>query len=409
MPSITRRRLLGGGAVLAAASAGTYRLHRGATDATFASWTPRSGTWPLRRYDPANTAHNPNASPPRASPTLSAVTSAPTAARRPRFFPVVGPDHVALYGSGFTAIPRGGGTAVHESDVATPLAGFGPDGRLHTVGRGPDGVETPSAVVGYGADGLGETYRVSLDVDHPTALTVGVREVYVGAESGTLRAVDPASGRRWHVDGPMPALANGRLYAADAPLDGTVAYAQRTGIDRRLRVGPERRWRTGTDYSRGFPRPPAAADGRLVQGSYAAGGGAVVACDADSGERLWGPRPLGIDVSTPAVAGDRGYVAVGTEKGTAGVVAALDMATGETVWRDAVDWSAFAPAVGGETLVVAGESRADGERTGRVRAYDAGSGDVLWTHAFEAGAPGGIALVEDRALVTVGASLYELR
>jgi outer membrane protein assembly factor BamB len=144
----------------------------------------------------------------------------------------------------------------------------------------------------------------------------------------------------------------------------------------------------------------------MLLGTHAEGGGVLVAVDADSGERLWDPRPLGMDVSTPAVVGDAGYVAVGND--ATGAVAAVDLPTGGTRWRDDVDWRASDPAVGGETLVVAGEFRDGGERTGGVvRAYDAPSGDVLWTHAFDA-PPGGLALVEGRVVVTVGANLYAL-
>jgi len=399
MPSITRRRLLGSGAatVLAAGAYGAYRLHRGATDATFASWTPEPGTWPLPRYDPANTAHNPNASPPRESPSVSPVVSASTAARRPRFAPLVGAGHLVAYGSGLVAVPRDGERLTLDRDTSTPLAGFGPDSRLHTVDANP-----PATIIGYDTD-LRETYRAPLRDDAPQGLTVGAREVYVGCESGVVRALDPESGQRWRVDGAMPALVDGRLYATDAPLDGTVAYAPRTDLDRRLTVGPKRLWSAGpTD---GFPHPPSVADGRLVLGTYAEGGGVAVAIDADSGERLWAPRPLGRNVATPAVVGGRGYTAVEMSDGSGSVVA-LDLSTGETHWRADVEWVATTPTVAGETLVVAGE-RADGTAT--VRAYDTG-GDVLWTHTFESGTggPGGLALVEDRVLVTVGATVYEL-
>ncbi|MEF8856635.1 MAG: PQQ-binding-like beta-propeller repeat protein [Haloplanus sp.] len=400
MPSITRRRLLGSGAAaaLAAGAYGAYRLHRGATDAAFASWTPAPDTWPLRRYDPANTAHNPTASPPRESPSIRTIARASTTARQPSFTPLVGVDHVGMHDSGLAVWPRRGGEAVLERDASTPLAGFGPDGRLHTV------ESNPATVVGY-VPGEREAYRHQLrDGDDPVGLTVGAREVYVGCESGALQGLDPDNDRRWRVDGARPVLADGRLYAADAPLDGTVAYAPRTGVDRRLEVGPERVWNAGpTD---GFPHAPAVADGRVVLGTYAEGGGVVAAIDADTGERLWEPRPLGRDVATPAVASDRdrGYTAVETADG-AGFVAALDLATGETRWRDAVEWAAGTPVLGGETLLVAGE-RADG--SGVVRAYDA-AGDALWTQAFEGGRPGGLAPVGDRVLVTVGATLYELR
>ncbi|MFB6195124.1 MAG: PQQ-binding-like beta-propeller repeat protein [Haloplanus sp.] len=406
MPSITRRRLLGGGAAVAAGAYGTYRLSRGATDAALASWTPAPGTWPLPRHDPANTAHDPAATPPREAPTVSEVASVPTADGRPRFVPVVGPDHLAAYGSGFAAYPRGGGKAVRADGTHTPLAGFGPGGRLHAVRRAASGVDAPATLVGYGADGLGETYRRPLGTDDPTGLTVGSHEVYVGDERGVLRGVDADGGRRWRVDGSMPALAGGRLYAADAPIDGTVAYARRAGLDRRLRTGPERVWSAGP--ADGFPRAPAVADGRVVLGTHAEGGGTVVAYDADTGDRLWAPRPLGRDVSTPALVGDRGYAAVGADDPRAGLVVALDLATGTTLWRDEVEWRARSPVVGGDTLVVAGEARPGGERSaGRVRAYDAPTGDVLWTHTFDA-LPGGLALAGDRVLVTAGASLYAL-
>ncbi|AXG05048.1 hypothetical protein DU500_00625 [Haloplanus rubicundus] len=402
MPSITRREFVGAGLVGAAGIYGASRLYRGVTDATFDPWTPTPGTWPLRRYDPANTAHNPNASPPREAPTARRVASAATTARRPRLSPLVGADHLVVYGSGFAAFPRGGSDAVRERDAPTPLAGFGPDGRLHAVVR--DDADAPAALVGYGAADLRETTRFGLDADHPQGLLVGARETYVGGQDGTLRAIDPDSGRRWRVDGATPALADGRLYAADAPLDGTVAYAERTGLDRRLTVGPDRVWSAGpTD---GFPDHPAVANGRVVLGTHAEGGGVLAAVDADSGERLWDPRRLGRDVSTPAVVGDRGYVAVGGD--ATGFVAAVDLSTGETAWRDDVDWRASTPVVGGETLVVAGERRENGERAGGVvRAYDTVSGDVLWTHAFDT-PPAGVALVENRAVVTAGSELYAL-
>jgi hypothetical protein len=404
MPSLTRRQILAGGGAVAAGAYATYRLDRGAPDADFASWTPEPGTWPLRRYDPANTAHNPTATPPRDRPTARNVASVPTAAARPRFHPVVGPRHVALCGSGLAAYPRDGGSAVRTVDAATPLGGFGPDGRLHAVRLDPADADAPAALVGYAAADVRETDRVPLAVDSPTGLTVGAGEAYVGTERGRLHAVDLDAGRRWDVAGAWPALVDGRLYAADAPLDGTVAYAARTGVDRRLRAGPERVWSAGPVD--GFPGLPAVADGRLILGTVAEGGGVAAALDADSGERLWEPRRLGRAVSTPAVVGDRGYAAVDTD-GSGGRVAALDLETGGTVWRDAVEWNPVVPAVGDGTLVVAGETDAGDRPASVVRAYDV-AGDVLWTRTLEPGRPGGLALVGDRVLVTVGSSLYEL-
>lgn len=403
MPSTTRRRLLGGGALLATGAYGAYRLDRGAAAASFESWAPAPGTWPLRRYDPANTAHNPTASPPREPPTVREARSVATGARHPRFRPVVGADHLAVHGSGLAVYPRDGGEPTSVDAVDAPLAGFGPDGRLHTVRTGSDDPDPPLSLVGYGAD-LRESYRRSLGADTPVGLVVGAAEVYLGTESGRIEGVDPADGRRWQADGAAPALADGGLYATDASLDGTVGYAERSGLDRRLTPGPERRWSAGP--TPGFPYAPAVADGRVVAGSRAFGGGVVRALDAATGEPLWEPRSLGQDVSTPAVAGGRGYAAVGTGESDAGRVVALDLATGETVWRDAVGWAPRSAAVGGDILVVVGGTREDG---GRVRAYDRASGDARWTRRLPGRGPDGVALVEDRVLVTVGASLYELR
>lgn len=410
MPStpLTRRRLLGGGAALAAGAYGAHRLDRGATDATFTAWTPAPGTWPLRRYDPANTANNPNAAPPREPPDRREIVSVGNAGDDLYFHPIVGSDHLVVHGSGFAAYPRGGGDAVRAATTPAPLAGFGPDGRLHVARdvTGRDASDAGYGLVGYGGDDLRETYRVALDTDHPSGMAVGTREVYVGGPDREIRAVDPESGRGWRVGGTMPALADGHLYAAGALRDGTVAYAEREGIDRRLAVGPKRVWSAG--FVRGQAHFPAAADGRVVLGSYGIDGGAVVAYDAADGTRLWEPRSLGMDVATPAVVGDRGYVAVGIDGLEAGIVAAIDLATGDTVWQDEVGWYAFSPVVGGDTLVVAGEVR-DGHETttGKVRAYDRATGDVLWTHTLDAD-PDALALVEDRVLVTAGSSLYEL-
>jgi len=407
MPSLSRRRLLGGGAALAAGAYAARRLDRGATDADFASWTPDPETWPLPRYDPANTAHNPHASPPRERPSASEIATLQATDDSPYLRPLVGPDRLAAYGSGLLVVPRDG-ESVRVGDASAQRAGFGPDGRLHAVRSVSEDLGARSALVGYAGDDLREAYRFPIDSDYVSSLTVGARELYVGTPNRDIRAVDPGSGRDWRVGGTKTALAHGRLYATEATGRGTVAYEERTGLDRRLDVGPRRVWSAG--WITGEANPPAVADGRVAVGSLGTDGGALAAYDADSGERLWAPRPLGLNVSTPALVGGRGYVAAGTDGLESGLVAAINLATGESIWRDEVEWYAFAPAVGGDTLVVAGERRTANEPTdGVVRAYDRHSGEALWTVTVEAWDPDGLALAGDRVLVAGDASLYELR
>lgn len=405
MPSLSRRQLLGGSAALAAGTYGAYSLYRGAPDADFASWTPDAGTWPLERYDPANTAHNPNASPPRESPARREVLTVPDAGDDPYFHPLVGPNHLALAGTRLAAYPPGGGDPVLTTEAGARVSGFGPDGRLHSAQRRAVGGD---AVVGYAGDGLSETYRHELDDGHVDGMTVGRSEVYVGTSSREVVALHPGHGEDWRVGGTMPALADGRLYATAPLRDGFAAYRERSGLDRRTAAGPTRVW--SADGVGGQTHLPAVADGRVVYGTFdAVQGGALVALDAATGESLWDPRALGVDVATPAVDGDRGYVAAGTDGLRAGLVAAVDLTTGDTVWRDEVDWYAYSPVLAGDTLVVAGEVRdGSGTNDGKVRAYDAPSGEVLWTVTFDGTGAGSLAVADERIVATVGASLYAL-
>jgi outer membrane protein assembly factor BamB len=401
MPSTSRRRLLGGVAALAGGTYGANRLYRGRADAEFGTWEPEPGTWPLARYDPANTAHNPNASPPRAPPEKRELASVP-AAGRTYLRPLVGGEATALYGSSLT-VYGARGDPTRETGEAR-FAGFGPDGVLHAARRdGPD-----THLVGYA--GGEERYRHPVP-DGASGLTVGATEVYVGTDARELLAYHPGDGHEWTVGGTAPALADGRLYAAAALRDGALAYRERGGTDRWLSIGPERVW--GTDGVPGETNPPAVADGRLTVGTFGIhDGGRFGAFDARTGEALWEPKRLGSGataVSTPAVAGRAGYVAAGIDGLSAGFVARYDLETGAEVWRDDTDWFAYGPALAGDTLVVAGDVRTGGKAPARVvRAYDAASGEVLWTVTFPGDGGTNVALVGDRVLATAGASLYGL-
>lgn len=401
MTSITRRQLLGGGAALAAGGYSGHRLLQGVPDADFDAWVPAQDTWPLLRYDAANTAHNPHASPPRQAPRRRTLTSVESHVR-----PLVGSSRIVLYGSTLASYSRESSNVTTVTDAKVLHAGIGPDGNLHAVQRADD-TEPHYSVVSY--DGATETNRYSIHDDHPNSLTVGTKEAYVGTSTRKMLAIQSGA-KNWQVDGMMPALAEGRLYAAGAS-NGVVAYAERSGFNRPLSAGPKQMW-TGKWIS-GQVHQPAVANGRLVTGTYdlPPNEGVVVAYDTENGDRLWEPRNLGMDVATPAVVGDRGYTAVGTEGLQSGRVVALDLRTGETLWEDETDWYAYAPVVSEETLIVLGQVRESGEiSAGKVRAYDTTSGEELWTVTFESAVPNraGVGLVGERVYVTIATTLYEL-
>jgi hypothetical protein len=402
MPSITRRRLVAGGTAVAAGGYAGYRLVSGEPDADFGSWAPEAGTWPLERYDPANTAHNPHASPPRESPDEQELASVGFDGAEPAYLvPLAGPDRLAVFGDRLATHADGRTTPRGEFDAR--LAGFGPEGRLHAVRR--EGAD--AHLLGY--DGDGERYRYPLP-GHPEGLTVGRDEVYVGTLNGGVFAYEPGGGRDWVAQGETAALAGSRLYTVGGR-DGTLAYREQAPPDRWVTAGPERVW-TAPNV-RGDGHPPAVADGRLVVGTYGLHESVLVAVDADTGERLWEPKSFAdggaADVSTPAVVGRDGYVAAGVDGLGAGFVARYDLETGEEVWRDDTDWYAYDPVLADGTLVVAGDVRTGPEAPAtRVRAYDTGSGDDLWTVTFPGDGGTSVALVEERVLATAGSSLYEL-
>jgi outer membrane protein assembly factor BamB len=390
----TRRRVL---AALVATAGGGYVGHRllRRLDAVFDPWTPAPGTWPLARYDAANTAHNPHARPPREPSRRVLGTVDDGAGVRP----LVGRTRLVRVGAGLATAPRDGGAWTTLTGATVRCAGLGPEGRLVAAAR-------RAADLGFGVvtyDGTTEVGRVPVE-GRPAWLTVGPDAAYVGCVPETLAAVD-GDGGAWRAGGERTALGDGRLYAAGAP-DGVVAHAERRGFGRLTSAGPARAFAVAPPPGEEC-HAPAVADGRLVVGTWdplreRAG---VAAYDATTGESRWGLGPLGRDAATPALAGDRGFTAVTGADGSSGAVVAVDLASGGTVWRDETPWPAFAPAVGGRTLAVLG---ADERGRGRVRAYDAATGAVHWTRELPtAPARNGVALVGGRVLVGAGGTLYE--
>lgn len=411
MPSVTRRQVTAWLLGLAATGFAGYRFHREQGDVDVTAWTPTDGTWPLPRYDPANTGHNPNANSPRALPERRVVADVPSAdgttLRAGHLRPLVGADTVATCGSTVALLDGDSGETVPLGDEA-PVAGFGPDGHFYAAHtRDSDSSPTRTVLTEYAGESAVASHEVP---GHPQGLTIGATAVYLGTNTLTVSAVRPDRGRVWTVDGRFPAVGPDGLLASNATDGAVVSYGPRGVPFGWLQRGPGQRWR-GRQPS-GRVTAPAVADGRVVLGAvnFRSPRGEVVAYDVDSGNRLFDPRPLGEATTSPAVVGNHGYFAVSRNDQQAGIVISLDLATGETRWRDDVGWEPLEPVTDGDTVVVAGRVRSGGLTShAKVRAYDADTGAVLWTHTRSGAGPNGLALVEDRILVGRGSTVDELR
>ncbi|HEX6418483.1 MAG TPA: PQQ-binding-like beta-propeller repeat protein, partial [Acidimicrobiales bacterium] len=255
---------------------------------------------------------------------------------------------------------------------------------------------------------------------------IGSFEVFVPGDPPTFRgsvvAVDVETGAeawRFHVtagdarEGPgvsvwsSPAVdtdrgvlyvGTGQAYAAPAPprSDALLALDIRTGREvwsTQFTAGDAWTIRepTGRDADVG-----AAPNLFTVEGTHAVGvgdkAGTYRALDRDTGEVLWA-RPLtegglqGGVMASAAVAGGTVYVA-SNEASQDAVLAALDAASGEELWRTDVGAHVTGPVTWANGVLYLADD------SGRIAAYDAEGGERLWSHAVPFPAAGGIAVVD---------------
>ena len=263
-------------------------------------------------------------------------------------------------------------------------------------------------------------FRAHSLVEFPPS--IGNGRLYVANNTGTVFAIDAASGRLvWHYDSgrcvaATPALAHGLVYEAflnrppcnstSSDIDGqVVAFDARTGRIRWSRtIGPSESsplvanglvyvgdwrgnvygfdWRTGKErwsyQTGGKVKGGVAVDGRrLYVGSY---DGHVYALDARTGKQLWrasGQERLGSAgtfYSTPAAAYGRVYIG-----STDGKVYSFGARTGDLRWSHSTGGYVYgSPAVWNLRVLV-------GSYSGRFYAFDAATGDVRWQ--FQANGP----------------------
>ena len=212
--------------------------------------------------------------------------------------------------------------------------------------------------------------------------------VYLAADSGSLYALDLATGRQlWLAHASRsnlstPDIVGGTLIVGTA--DGLRAFDAKTG---------EPRWSVATDGP--VTGAPADTGGTVV---FATGAGMVVAVDASTGLESWRADATAPVYSSPAIGG--GIVVVGTNEGS---IVALGLADGAFRWRTDVG---DAGRVGTPAIVEGGVFAstgldADGPPSHHIIAMDPATGTILWRYANSTSdAVYTPALREGRAFVT---------
>lgn len=184
----------------------------------------------------------------------------------------------------------------------------------------PGGIDDPRVYAVRAADGSERwRYRTTADVRAPVAVSDGV--VVVADESGTLAAVDAATGdERWArslghaAPSTAPVATDGRLYLGSE--DGGVRVLTAAGGDVV--------W-TQDAVAGG---PVAVGDGSV----FVAGKDAIAALDAADGAIQWRNGSLDVDPVPPAVTDDAVFIGDASD-GDEPLLVALDRKTGDELWR----------------------------------------------------------------------------
>lgn len=375
MPSIERRRLLvGGGAVLAGGA--TVRLGSEVVvgeSPTFDRWEPPAGTWPSDRYDSANTAANPHASPPADEPSV-----AWEADIGPGWTGAVVADDTATYaaaGGRVVALDRDDGEprwdGGHENPDASRHGLCVRDGVVYLLGD-----ETAA----FEADTGNELWERSVENANAHLVVPSADTLYCGRHS-LLSARDIETGEeRWRIwsrgRGPVyPAIDDGRLYVGEP--SGLRAFDPRSGWDALRNDGPAAAWDAG-DQAFGFA--PVVDDGRVFLGGESLDPDretAVSSHDRDDGSELWHSE-LAERTTSPAIQDGTAVVGTGPQRGEdAGEIVGLDTETGTEQWYVALaeGTGVFETVVAGDLAIVS----TYGEQGGELRAYELASGEGVWT------------------------------
>lgn len=239
-------------------------------------------------------------------------------------------------------------------------------------------------VYGVSTEDGGIAWQHSLFKGSRGAATIQNDTVYVPARTG-LHAYDVASGEEvWEVLYPVPGTGwsyHTPAVAGDSLFAGATAFRSNSGTDgdrfeylrdRESLTGAldvatgDEEWQVSTGPRGRPPFIPAVADGRVYVGRDR-----VYALATESGEEAWTFSDEAIlSWGDPAVANELVLVTGEREaSGPDGVLVAIDAETGQERWRVTGPRRLAPPALGDDTIIVAGE---------RVRALDIATGEVDW-------------------------------
>lgn len=391
-----REVLVGAGALAGAGAVGVGAASQVRTDGLSAV-TPRADTWPMLRYDPANTGWNTAAALP-SDPSVKwrtdkTVVPDPRWGRRLADVPlVVGRDRVYARGASLAALDRSDGSIEWES--ARTSAGVAVAVLDRTVYLGL------LARAGGGRlaalDTTDGRKRWETDLEGPPLHLVAGEDTLVLGAGRTAVALGRDGRRRWRQhrgDGPdRPAIHDGSLYLSGYRLR---RYPSPSLLDAALGDRPDPAWRTGAFDDASVP---AITDGRAVTVGRlhrVPAKDGLLAVDPDGGSVRWSA------IRTPDTDGDRvdeedivrtsapvlseNHVVLRTGVGPevdreTARVAAFSTADGSLAW-EREDLGVVRRVVGVDDAVIA--VGGDGEDGGLVTALEAASGDARWQVAFD--------------------------
>lgn len=362
---LTRRTLLrggaGAGAVAGLGGVGAWALYDPELPT---APEPDSGTWPLQRHGPGNTARNPNADPP-ASPSVRSVD-------------VPGrPQNVVVGGSTERYVLVGGwdGVSAHRPDGAVVWEETA-DGPVVAVRPGTDIAYSTQNFRSFALSDGESRWRTDREGRSIVPISNGTLVPFIDG----VGAFDSDGNRRYYLD------PGGDQWAAGAAVADGVYLTDYASV---VRLRPPRflenlrgkppsvAWRTRLESD--VVGTPAVDDGEVyvpdesLEGYGATGG--VVSFTTDGSHR-WS-RSLGTRNHGLAVGPDRVYVSMEIN-GVDGVddrLYALRRSDGSTAWTRADGGDYEDPVVAGDTLLAAGNAD---DNTGVLRALTL-DGEHRWT------------------------------